>query len=161
MGTAELARDHRPVCTLWRRRLDGCDVFVVQGEGGFAAQTEVRAVVAYLLEATRACGPFATMYDFTDGIVGLLPHVPEILDFARALRAQAGGRQLYTLVVCPDEATRSWARWLLRRVASDVPWHIVTDVDAAWALVERPSGARCSDVFGDDEGRREEDFLEL
>jgi len=159
---AELARDHRPVCTLWRRRLDACDVFVVQGEGGFAATTEVDAVIDYLLEATRACGPFVTMYDFTEGISGLLPHVPEILRFARALRAQASDRQLHTLVVCPDEATRSWARWLLRRVDSEVPWHIVADVDAAWALVERPSAAHCSDVFGDDnEERREEDFLEL
>jgi hypothetical protein len=156
---AELARDHRPVCTLWRRKLRACEVFVVQGEGGFAAKTDVDAVIAYLTEVTRSCGPFATMYDFTDGIQGLLPHVPSILDFARALRGHSAGRQLCTLVVCPDQATRSWARWLLRRVASDVPWHIVADVDAAWDVLERPDAA-CSDVFGDVE-QREEEFLAI
>jgi len=150
----ELLADYRPACTLWRKSCGGkgC-VFVLQSEGGALQEDDMRAATRRILDEMVASDGFSTLYDLTEGIQNLMRCAPGLLEFGREQRRLCASKQGCTVIVCPNEQTRNWVRWITSVIPDSVRVYIVKDVEEGWAVLqkepENPGGALL-DSFGDD-----------
>ena len=150
----ELLADYRPACTLWRKTggPKGC-VFVLQSEGGVLHEDDMRAATDRILQEMVASDGFSTLYDLTEGIQNLMRCAPGLLEFGREQRRLCANKQGCTVIVCPNEQTRNWVRWITSVIPDSVRVHIVKDVEEGWAvLLEEPAspGGALLDSFGED-----------
>jgi hypothetical protein len=145
-----LVADYRPACTVWKKTaLERPSVFVVQAEGGYMEEADMREATELLLSEMGRCGPFSTLYDLTGGVQNLMSCAPGLIDFGRRQRLLYSDRQVCTVVVCPDEQVRNWVRWIMTILPStSVPVHIAKDIDDAWTLTA--DFAAAADPYGED-----------
>lgn len=134
-----LIRDERPVFTLWR--VDGvCSarkprtVWIVQAEGGAVTSEAAEAFINCLMNHIyQTEGSFTTLYDFTQKINNLLPHVMELAHKAAEIRQNARNKPVRTVLVCPNAFLRNLILLILNLVGtSDRPHAIVACTDAGW-----------------------------
>ena len=111
------------------------DVFVVSPGGCDLSEASLRRVLDYLAEAVPASPSFAMVCDLRDPPLNLAPYLPEILAFARDLRARCGARQRCSAVVVAP-ALRPWAEWLFGLLPPTVPTHFVENEAEALAVAQ-------------------------
>lgn len=152
----ELLVDCRPAFTLWKRHCapapaapESRCVLVVQAEGGELHADDVREATQCILEQMKLCDKFSTLYDLTEGIQNLMGCGLHLLEFGREQRRLFADKQLHTAIVCPNEQTRNWVRWITSLIPSTVPVSIVKDSAEAWRLLlQAPSELRSLDDYG-------------
>jgi hypothetical protein len=107
------------------------DVFVVSPGAQDLSEASLRAVLDYLAEAVPASESFAMVCDLRDPPLNLALYLPEILDFARDLRARCGARQRCSAVIVAP-ALQPWAECLFGLLPPTVPTYFVkTEEEAA------------------------------
>lgn len=147
-GDRELLGDFRPAFTLWRCVTPEADVLIIQGEGGELDSREVALAIELLRAAINRSRRFATFYDLTDGMEKLWQQAAVLISFAREVRSTALQKQLCTVIVCPDECTRNWVRWILGITSAGISSHVVKTTEQGWEALTEPSGPGVQDAYG-------------
>lgn len=147
---AELVGDFRPAATIWRRLTGDVEIYIIQAEGGELTKSDVEVSATYLLERFMKSSHFATLYDLTDGIKGVFSNAAALISFAADVRKTCAGKQVCSVIVCPNQMFRDWVRWILDSLPKGIPTYIVKDVDTAWEILSRGSFQDViNDEFGD------------
>jgi hypothetical protein len=151
-GEAEVLGDYRPGYSLWKRRVSGFTVIIIQGEGGELLKEDVLDGFHLMKKTIQERSRYITFYDLTDCMQNLWPHAPALVSFAKEMRQYSVELQIAVVCVCPDEKVRNWVRWILGLVGSGTSYHIFRCCSEAWTFIEsvdamRPIG-EVGDVFG-------------